>query len=114
MASRRLPAASLLAGTLLSAGCGTIANYAVVRNEEKVYGGVRFDIACVERLIDGDSKAKPLTEPGSQAGGWVALVILAAPFVDIPLSFVGDTLTYPLARRLDKRRLARTAEAARK
>jgi uncharacterized protein YceK len=64
-------------------GCGTIANLST--GEPDLYGGVQKDIQLLQ------TPATPPTGIGIRNLGQLVL------FVDLPLCFVGDTLTLPIA-----------------
>ena len=100
---RRLSACAVLSASLLAGGCGTVCNL-VKPDGEKTYGGVRFDVEQIDRLTSGESSSGPLSSSGAGGGSVAAVVLLVGPFLDIPLSFLADTLTFPLARWLDSRR----------
>jgi uncharacterized protein YceK len=95
---------AILVTSLLASGCGTVVNLVRPNDEPKAFGGIRFDIEQIDKLVsDGPADANgPLTSSGTGAA-LGALIFLAAPFADLPLSLLGDTLTYPLARWLDSR-----------
>ncbi|HJZ58580.1 MAG TPA: hypothetical protein VKE74_26805 [Gemmataceae bacterium] len=102
---RQLLIAVLLATAILNSGCGTVVNLVRPGKEEKAFGGVRFDVDQIGKLVEGEPVSDgPLATPGAGGGSVAAVVLLIGPFVDIPLSFIGDTLTYPLAWWLDRRR----------
>ena len=78
-----IPGASAFLAALVASGCGTVAN--LKTGEPELYGGVQKDVQLLET---------PHTpEQGVGIRNLGPLVL----FVDLPLSFVGDTLTMPLA-----------------
>jgi hypothetical protein len=66
--------------------------------QEKAFGGIPYDLELLKKSQDGSQQVFG-PGPGGDALGGVVLLLL--PFADLPLSFVGDLLTYPLARWLD-------------
>ena len=94
---RTLIATALLACT----GCGTVVNLATPLQDKKVYGGVRNDIDLIEKFTEGESVLG--STPGNEVAVMFALAIVVLPFLDLPLSAVGDTLSLPLTRWLDNR-----------
>jgi uncharacterized protein YceK len=100
---RTLVVIAFALGTLLSSGCGTIVNLIKPEDDLRAYGGVRRSIGQVDKVVNGDTSLQMGTSDGTVAL-MAAAVFLLFPFVDVPLSFVGDTLTYPLAHWLGKRR----------
>lgn len=96
-----------LAACLFCTGCGTFVNLVKPSTEEKAFGGVRVDVETIGKLADGESLGShPLSANASASGGApiAAAIMILGPFVDLPLSFLGDIVTYPLARRLDRKR----------
>jgi uncharacterized protein YceK len=96
----------VLAVILFSGGCGTVVNLLDPTNGERKFGGIARDVQCAGDIADGGSVSAPSSLPsggGSQGalGAALAALIVIGPFLDIPLSLIGDTLTYPLARWLD-------------
>jgi len=67
----------------LVTGCGTISN--LTTEQPELYGGVQKDIQLLET---------PHTEPSGIGIRNLGLLVL---FVDLPLSFMADTLTVPIA-----------------
>lgn len=83
-------AAAVLA---LLSGCGTVCNLA--SGDPDNYGGVQRDLK-----VAADMTAKGGIMPQGNSDGWGALAILGLFGADVCLSFVGDTLTLPLASYL--------------
>ena len=67
----------------LASGCGTIAN--LKTEQPELYGGVQKDLQLLET---------PRTEPSGIGIRNLGPLVL---FVDLPLSFIADTLTLPIA-----------------
>jgi uncharacterized protein YceK len=82
MKQTRLAAVLALAGVLL-VGCGTIRNLA--SGDPDIYGGVQKDVAFIQ------------TPPTRQGVGVNPATLAVLMPVDLCLSFVGDTLTLPVA-----------------
>ncbi len=101
----RLPFLAAVAGSALAAGCGTVASMCQPDDSGRVYGGVRKDIDWIGKLVDGPADPNgPLknTDGGNGAAGAIfAAVLVFGPVVDLPFSFLADTLTLPLARWLE-------------
>ncbi len=95
MSCHAIRVAALLA-LLPLAGCGTVANLAGAGPGKKVpFGGVRRD-------VQGVTEARGGAAPAAAGPGWepkphqlVALILCAA---DLPLSLVGDVVTWPYTR----------------
>lgn len=87
--------------SLLSGG-GTVVNF-VQQDHDKTFGGVQQDMDFIDQLVNADS---PIMSTGSGGSPWM-VVLVVAPFVDLPLSILGDTLTFPIARWLDDQRVPR-------
>jgi len=99
---RRLLLAGLVTATLINSGCGTVCNLVLPINEEKTFGGIRADMDVIVKVTDDKpSGSGPLTSSGGQGDATLAVALMVLPFLDLPLSFVGDVITYPLARWLD-------------
>src|SRR5438105_2749556 len=87
----------MISATAMLSGCGTCVNLLSDANEEteylrgkRVYGGVATDWTFALICCTGtDLLTMPFTIP-------CAAYLVA---VDIPLSFIGDTLTLPITRR---------------
>ncbi|HEY3789944.1 MAG TPA: YceK/YidQ family lipoprotein [Urbifossiella sp.] len=86
-------------------GCGTCCNLIGAGSEERAFGGVRFDVDTIGKIADGESLGfQPLAQPdtgGTGVGAIIAGIMILGPVIDIPLSLIGDTVTYPLARWID-------------
>ena len=92
-----------IAAVVSCSGCGTVYNLVRPSQERKTFGGVQTDLEVIEKLVDGaPASAGPLSSSGEGTAAALALVVLFAPFADLPLSAVGDALTFPLARWLDR------------
>jgi uncharacterized protein YceK len=99
--TKLLPLALLFACT----GCGTVCNLVVPGREDKVYGGVRFDVEQIQKLVEGAPASDGVLSPGAgNLGGLLAAAFVLGPFLDLPLSAVGDTVTLPITRWLDDRK----------
>jgi hypothetical protein len=89
---------ALLFSVLSAAGCGTAANLVGAGPRKKVpFGGVQHDKRCLSKVRDGELNLgwgghewEP--QPHQQMG----LMVLCA--ADLPLSLVGDVVTWPYAR----------------
>lgn len=98
MAFRAICVAVLLT-TLPVAGCGTAANLVRQGPEQggvSPFGGVRQDVWCIKNAANGEFGVR--TQPKSEAEQHprVALMLLCA--ADLPLSLIGDILTWPYTR----------------
>jgi uncharacterized protein YceK len=95
--SFRASCVALLLASLPIVGCGTVANLARQGPEEKggvsPFGGVRRDVWCLKKPAKGESRFKPL--PESEQCRQAALKLFYA--ADLPLSFIGDVVTWPYA-----------------
>ena len=98
------------AGAVLLSGCGTAFNLA--SGDPDNYGGVRRDLKFAD---DATAKGGLWTGGGSTGGrrergeeALVALGMLALYGADVGLSFVGDTVTLPLAAYLRHKHEAAT------
>ncbi len=105
MTSRAIPVAVLVAA-LFSSGCGTIENFATPKDGVRTFGGVALDLQHASDLANGSTggAGSPVGSGGGTQGTTYAAMTLAivfAPFLDLPFSFIGDVITYPLARFLD-------------
>lgn len=92
----RVTCFGLLLASLLTAGCGTVANLARPRPEEGgriPFGGVRHDVSCITRAANGELGPSPQPKSGSGQDPQLALVMLCA--IDLPLSLIGDVVTWP-------------------
>jgi uncharacterized protein YceK len=89
---------ALLLSVLSTAGCGTAANLVGAGPGKKTpFGGVRHDVRRLTEARDGELTVgwggrEWGLQPHQQAG----LMILCA--ADLPLSLVGDVVTWPYAR----------------
>jgi hypothetical protein len=84
----------LLLSSLLTAGCGTVANLVKVSPEDggkSPFGGVAQDELCIKKAASGEVSFG--AHPVSASHPQVALMLLCA--ADVPFSFVGDVLTWP-------------------
>jgi uncharacterized protein YceK len=87
---------ALLLSCLPIAGCGTVSNLATTRPEEggkSPFGGVREDVQCIKKAANGEfgfgKHSESESEPYPQA------ILMLACAADLPLSLIGDTLTWP-------------------
>jgi len=95
MAYRAIRLAVLLS-CLPLAGCGTVANLANQRPGEggtTPFGGVGQDLWCMEKAVNGEFVFNAHPEADAHQYHQVALTLFCA--VDLPLSFVGDVITWP-------------------
>ncbi|MFO0796582.1 MAG: hypothetical protein U0804_03840 [Gemmataceae bacterium] len=87
---------ALLLSALSATGCGTVANLAGAGPGAKApFGGVAHDVRCLNGASAGHSGVGPLEADG-MTGPRVGSMILCA--ADLPLSLVGDALTWPYTR----------------
>lgn len=87
---------ALLLSSLTTAGCGTVANLAVTHAEEggkTPFGGVRQDVGCIKKAVNGELAFGPHAQSESGQRPQVGLLVLCA--ADLPLSLMGDVLTWP-------------------
>jgi uncharacterized protein YceK len=87
---------ALLLSTLPIAGCGTVANLVTSRSEEggkSPFGGVRQDVSCIKKGPNEESGFPIHADSEAKAYQQAALKLCCA--VDLPLSFIGDVLTWP-------------------
>jgi uncharacterized protein YceK len=97
MASRAV-CVTLLLSSLAVAGCGTVAN--VARQQPgaggvRPFGGVRQDVSCIRKGAGGDSGVG--AHPNSESGDYPRAVLMLACAADLPLSLIGDIVTWPYA-----------------
>jgi len=92
MRFHRIHLICILAFAILCSGCGTVRNLA--SPDRKPYGGVTY---IWEHGLDS-------------SGPGLGLIVAASVIVDISLSSVGDTLTYPLTRWLIANRAKENAK----
>lgn len=86
----------LVLASLLTAGCGTVANLVRSRPEEggrAPFGGVKQDVSCLNRAANGELGAGAHARPETEQYPQMALVLFCA--VDLPLSLIGDLVTWP-------------------
>ncbi|VTT96485.1 : DUF1375 [Gemmataceae bacterium] len=84
----RVACSALLLAALPAAGCGTVANLAHTRVEEggrEPFGGVKRDVAG-------------LHAGSGEPGGYPHHAAAALCAADLPLSLVGDVVTWPYAK----------------
>jgi uncharacterized protein YceK len=94
--STRAVGLALVLSVLSSAGCGTAANLVGAGPGKKVpFGGVMRDARGMTEARGGAAPAGPGEEWEPKPHQLVALVLCAA---DLPLSLVGDVLTWPYTR----------------
>lgn len=87
---------ALLLSALPAAGCGTAANLVRSRPEQggKVpFGGVKQDVVCIRRAADGELGLRAHPKSDAEQYPQAALMLFCA--ADLPLSLVGDVLTWP-------------------
>jgi uncharacterized protein YceK len=92
----RIMCLGLLLSTLPTAGCGTVANLARQQPGQggvAPFGGVRHDVWCIQKAANGDFGVRGHPKSDSEQYPRVALMALCA--ADLPLSLVGDVLTWP-------------------
>jgi uncharacterized protein YceK len=95
MAFRARSFAVLLAGTFI-AGCGTVGNLAKpgpLPNGPIPFGGVQHDLASIQKTADADTGAD--AHPVSDAEHYRRTAVRVLCAVDLPLSLVGDVVTWP-------------------
>jgi uncharacterized protein YceK len=98
---------ALLAAAMLIplSGCGTVLNLASGNPDN--YGGVQRDLNFGKDATDKGGfwtgPGRPETGGGSAEDTWGAGALLALYGADVGLSFLGDTLTLPLAAYLRHR-----------
>ena len=86
----------LLLSILPIAGCGTVTNLVGTNPEvggKSPFGGVRQDEYWLKMAVNGEAGCKQPAEPGAEQRPQVGRVLLYA--ADLPLSFVGDVVTWP-------------------
>jgi uncharacterized protein YceK len=104
MVARPALVAVALLTSLLNVGCGTVCNLCHPDRTPKAFGGPAFDADVLARVYGRDPSREPLSNSNDPKEAAILLIMLSVgPFLDLPLSFVGDLLTYPLARWLDGR-----------
>src|SRR5690348_17176346 len=87
---------AVLLSSPLCAGCGTAAN--LVRQRPGAggvspFGGVRQDMWCIRKAASGEFGVRAHHKSDAEDYPQVALMLLCA--ADLPLSFVGDLVTWP-------------------
>src|SRR4051812_7258911 len=93
--SSRLFFGLLLSMAPLLSGCGTAINTFVAHPPDartQIYGGVKLDAGVLGHAFDSERNGND--DGPLDRARWVPLVI-----VDLPLSFVGDTLMLPFTVR---------------
>ncbi len=89
---------ALLLSSLPIAGCGTVANLArpyPAEDGKSPFGGVRQDVSCIKKAATGDVAIGTHPKSESVRHPQVAILLLCA--ADLPLSAVGDLVTWPYA-----------------
>ena len=85
-----------LACVFASAGCGTVGNTLGPRQYSHVYGGLEFDYLAMQGTWSetklGEGKTRRPLERERISETILATSLIA---IDVPLSFVGDTITLP-------------------
>lgn len=99
---RRLLILGLVAAVLINGGCGTVCNLASPESGDRTFGGIRYDMEVIAK-VTGDTPISngPLGASGGQGDAALAVAFVVLPFLDLPLSFIGDIVIYPLTRWLD-------------
>lgn len=95
MASRAIRVA-LLFSILPVAGCGTVANLAEQKPGEggvSPFGGVRQDLACLEKARTGELGYR--THPRTKSDHYPQRALMLFCAADLPLSLIGDVMTWP-------------------
>jgi uncharacterized protein YceK len=88
-AMKRVSMVTTIGVAILSlSGCGTMLNF-TSREKPEIYGGVEVDVAWI-----GMSRQNPAPSP-DQAN--------LLGIVDLPFSFIGDTLTLPITLLVNKK-----------
>lgn len=88
----RAACVALMLASLLVAGCGTAVNVARTNPDKggrSPFGGIRQDLACIEKAGGGAHHDRSESERYGQ------LAIMAFCAADLPLSLVGDIVTWP-------------------
>lgn len=89
---------ALLPAVVPAAGCGTVSNLARPGPEgggKAPFGGVRHDLACIQKASSGDLGFRGQPRSESEQYPQTALVLFCA--VDLPFSLIGDVVTWPYA-----------------
>jgi hypothetical protein len=87
---------ALLLSSLPVAGCGTAANLA---NQKPgaggvvPFGGVRQDVACIQKAANGEVCFRG--HPRSDSGQYPQRALMLFCAADLPLSLIGDIATWP-------------------
>jgi uncharacterized protein YceK len=95
---------AILGIVLAVSGCGTLCSLVTDNDKDKRYGGIQFDMqALASNLHESDLSSLVQTGDGTAAliMMGVVMAIMAAPAIDFPISFVGDTLLYPVTQVMD-------------
>ena len=99
-----------LALVCFSGGCGTVCNLAggFIHPDAapKVYGGMQIDLEGFQELMDDHWSMTKSTSSG-QSTAWMAIAVLGFMAAEPALTFVGDTLTLPIALLAEHFRKAR-------
>jgi uncharacterized protein YceK len=76
---------------LLTQGCGTLWNHGIPQKpgDPRVYRGTRYDAQCIRQAIAPTAKDETHDDPELRT-----LFLIAMP-IDLPLSFVADTILLP-------------------
>jgi uncharacterized protein YceK len=91
----RYYAAVVFVAALVTSGCGTVVN--LCKSDSKPLGGVQTDMDFATYYLNGGEKVTGR----EQQDVYAALGMVALPFFDMPFSFIGDILTYPIVRWKD-------------
>jgi len=87
---------------IVACGCGTVVNLSRLPGHDGgtvAYGGVAWDLEQATEKHDAAMKNPPRRNFESVDGNQSALLLL-----DVPFSFVGDTLTLPIAWYAERKR----------
>lgn len=87
---------ALLLSILPVAGCGTAANLTRQKPGEggvSPFGGVRQDVACIQKVANGELGFR--THPKSESEQYPQRALMLFYVADLPLSFIGDLVTWP-------------------
>jgi uncharacterized protein YceK len=97
MKARIMAACAVLAGMVNLTGCGTMVNMCLPKGENKtppmqVYGGVQAD----HNFFAPSDLEVVLETHGNSSMKFMRNVLTPFVMLDVPLSFVGDTVTLPV------------------
>lgn len=89
---------ALLLSCLPIAGCGTVANLVKPGPEgggKSPFGGVRHDVSCIKKAANGDFGYR--TPLKAESGPRPQVVRTLCYAADLPLTVIGDVVTWPYA-----------------